>query len=161
MKRLILYILILVLSLTVPEYRTDVAKLIPVEVIFLYEEEGIVIETDTGNVGCGSTLGEAIDHMKETASGEIFLDTAEYLLVTDERLLNGVGEYLKGTVRVCMAEKGLDLEDAAGYLEVHKPSAKLRKSEMGPIEEILTEIDGQLQIKREKTEITVDKQNQL
>ena len=148
MKRLIGYILILLLSLTVPEYRTDVAKLIPVEVLYLYEEQGIVIETDTGNVGQGNTLEEAIDHMKETASGVIFLDTAEYLLVTDEGFLEGAGKYLKGTVRVCMAEKGLDLRDSAEYLEVHKPTAKLKKSGMGPIEEILTEVDGQFQIKR-------------
>ena len=146
MKRSLICIAVLVLSLLVPEYRTDVGKLIPVNLIYIYEEEGVVLETDTGNEGRGDTLEEAIRDLKETASGEIFLDTADYLLTESEDLALIMTEYLNGSVRVCITEESLDLEQAAEYLQVHRPKGKLKTAKEEGIREQLTETEGQMKI---------------
>jgi hypothetical protein len=42
------------------------------------------IETDTGNKGYGATVMQALRNMKETASGIIYLDTADYMILTSD-----------------------------------------------------------------------------
>lgn len=69
---------------------TDVAKLEPVELVRLRQTaSGIEVQTDTGSFGLGVTVTDAVENMKDTASGEIFLDTAEYVVLTglDEHIL--------------------------------------------------------------------------
>ncbi len=61
---------------------TDVAKMEPVEAVRLtLYPEGVVLQTDTGSSGVGKNLLEAVEDMRQTAEGVIFLETAEYLLL--------------------------------------------------------------------------------
>lgn len=134
MKRIIIYILVTVLALLVPENGTDVGKLQPVELVFLSIEDGqIVLETDTGGWGQSETLNGALENLKETTAGVIFLDTADYLLVTQnaEYLLGEMEGYVKPRIRVCRAEQGIDLVEAARYLGVHPPRMTLNTREVG------------------------------
>ena len=65
-----------------PHPARDVAKLEPIQTLYVYiNGTELSIETDTGAKGTGKTLTEAAADMKANASGEIFLDTAEFLLL--------------------------------------------------------------------------------
>ena len=139
------YIILLSLSLLVPVRRADVGKLRPVEVVAVCRnEEGYTIRTDTGDRGQGMDLKDALADLKESASGLIYLDTAEYLLletaVEDIESLCGL---LRPGVRVCAAEPGIDLEGSGQYLDVHRPAAFLEPQADYQKLEILWLKDGQ------------------
>ena len=124
MKRGIIYFVLMVAALVVPVRRVDVGKLIPVETLFLYAEgDRIVLETDTGQTGKGSTVQEAAVDLRKKAPGYLYLDTAEYLLMEPgmEGYLAQMNPYLKASTGVCTAAKGTDLSKAAEYLTVHQP----------------------------------------
>lgn len=130
MKRLLFYIAVLGAALLVPLRGTDVGKLQPVGLVQLYKEENMVfVVTDTGDSGCGSTVDEAFKNLEDTTSGVVFLDTADFLLVS-KNAIREIGElerYLKKSVRVCFAEADIDTTEAAEYLNVHRPSVQLRE----------------------------------
>lgn len=149
MKRITIYLIVLTLSLLVPEYGTDVGKLIPVEVVHLYmEEDQVILETDAGHWGKGETVDTAIRDLHESAPGEIFLDTAEYLLIEEQAAdqIGRIREHLKDEVRVCVAQKGIDLKLAAEYLDVHPPEMVLKVAGMGEITQKLEQNEGKLKI---------------
>lgn len=132
MKRILLYIIVIAAALIIPERGTDVGKLQPVELVFLYKDEGaIVLETDTGDMGRGSTVEEAYRDLENTTPGTLFLDTAQYLLIarSARTLAPQMTRYLKRNTRVCQAEYGTDLVLAAQYLDVHPPVSSLKSLE--------------------------------
>jgi len=71
---------------------TDVAKLRPVEVLWVQVVDGEVrLHTDMGDAGRGADVNAAIEDLKQRASGKVFLKTAEYVLLSEEALPeNGV-----------------------------------------------------------------------
>ena len=108
--------------------------MIPVEAVYLYKEGNqIGLRTDAGNYGMGTTIEEAVQNMHEGAPGYLFLDTADFLLVAEETTENlpGIKAYLKSGIYLCMAEKDIDMEKAAAYLSVHRPSVKLKEWNKG------------------------------
>ena len=124
MRRILLYIGLFAAAWMIPAERTDLGKLKPVETVCICEVDGLVtVKTDTEDEGSGETLEKAIQNMKETASGIIYLDTADYLLVEEgmEAQIPEIRGLLKDDVRICNAEKGMDVTQAASYLSVHKP----------------------------------------
>lgn len=152
----IFYIAALVAALLVPVERSDVGQLQPIEVVSLSAEGAqIIVRTDTGDEGKGVTVDEAIRNLKDTTAGIVYLDTAEYLLVY-ESAFNAVSEmrrHLKEKVMVCAAEGKMDLELAAGYLDVHSPQTILEQWSGDP-EEVLACSEDRfvLKNKREKDE---------
>lgn len=127
--KLLLYMVILAAVLLVPSRGTDVGKLIPVEVVAVSQSAGVVtVRTDTGDLGRGYTLQEAMDDMKASALGVIYLDTAEYLILEEgmEETLNTVERHLKGNVRLCSGAEEIPLDGIADFLSVHKPEPQLR-----------------------------------
>lgn len=107
----------------------DVAKLQPVEVIRLSGTEGwITVETDTGGLGRGSTLGAAFEDMEKTAEGRIFLETSDYLLVAPEAvtLLEDTAKYLRPGCALCLEIGRGDLKETAAFLAAHRPHMTLR-----------------------------------
>lgn len=106
----------------------DVARLQPVEVIQVHAfKSGIQVLTDTGDFGVGATLEEAFADLKKVSPGKIFLETAEYVLVTPgaEELLLELSEYLRAGCGVCQAEGEVDLREVARYFTVHPPKVTL------------------------------------
>ena len=97
----------------------------------------------------GAYLKEAIRDMEKTAAGIVFLDTADYLLVTESAMeeVESIKEHLKPSVRVCIQHVEMNLKDAAAYLSVHRPEHQLRSCQDPQSLQILTEESGKVILK--------------
>ena len=126
------YMLLTVLAVSAFGGRTgagvDVAKLHPVELVsVICTEQRVRIQTDTGDWGEGVNLQAAIQDLHRTASAEVFLETAEYLLIDEdgEALLPELMDYLRPSCGVCILQGDPELEDVAAYLKIHRPTTTL------------------------------------
>ena len=129
MKRLLIY-LIIVLAASVSFRGPDIAKLAPVEVVWISESDGeVYLETDTGESGKGNSVQSAYNNMKASAHGSIFLETADYLIVQngDEHLIVETYDILRPSCVVCTAQRIPDMESVASFLSAHKPNLVLRQ----------------------------------
>ena len=130
---------------------TDIGQLRPVELVQLYAKGSLLfLETDTGDVGWGVTVEEAVKKLKETTPGEIYLDTADYLLLEEglaEYILPLRG-YLKRGTKVAYGPKGLDLEETAAYLRIHRPSGRIGSTNNPP--ESIEKAGGKIILKKVK-----------
>lgn len=127
--RAILYIIILALLLFAPVESLDVAKLEPVQTVALYTDgSAIVLKTDTDNKGRGVTVDGAYADLEEKTPGVIYLDTAEYLLVTHDAAIHVdvLRKYLHSSVEICFWDGEGSITDAAQYLSVREDLPKLR-----------------------------------
>ena len=118
-------VLVLILS---PFRGTDIGKLRPAQWVYLSRQEDTVcLETDTGDRGEGTDVLSALEDLRRTAPGELFLETADYALVSREALrdLPQLRNVLRSGVEVCLAEREPD-ENTAAYLQTHSPSLTLR-----------------------------------
>ena len=137
MKRLKWYLagLLLIAALSrSPFAGTDVAKLQPVELIRVTKlGENVLVETDTGDTGFGSGLKQAFEDLKQTTAGEVFLETAEHVLLSGQarELLEELAELLRPGCSVCIQQGEAELEAAAEFLDVHKPEFTLRAHRAG------------------------------
>lgn len=121
MKR-ILYVIIIGLSFLAPLERADIAKLEPVEAVGLLKTDGqISIITDTGAQGTGRNAEEALHDLILNTAGIIYLDTAEYLLVSESAVgeIELIRDDLKGSVKLCRWDGNGELKDAVKYFSVH------------------------------------------
>lgn len=110
-----------------PHPARDVARLEPVQAVYIYQKNGtLCIETDTGAAGSGNSLTEAAEDLKASASGEIFLDTAEFLLIDPEVTITAdFHTLLRPTCGVTFTTAPPDLQATADYLTIHQPSVTL------------------------------------
>lgn len=123
MIRILLYIMILASLLYAPVKRADVGKLQPVEVVLLDKSGDIItVTTDTDDSGAGKTTAEALDDLKRTSERIVYLDTAQYLLVTQSAVqeLSAACVYLDPDTKLCMVSGDPDLKALARYLQVHR-----------------------------------------
>lgn len=134
MKRIILYTAVLGLMLAAPAEQMNVGKLIPVQAISIYkQDEQYVIETDTQNKGVGNTPEQALQNMKETASGIIYLDTAQYLLFSEDaqHAVDSLREKLKGSVKLSAITAPVNMENVSQFLDAHDKLPKLKHWKAG------------------------------
>lgn len=127
--RRVLYVIILALTCFAPVNRIDVAQLLPVESVAVYIDGiYIVLETDTENIGRGITIREALADLKENTAAVVYLDTAEYLLITEDALptLNELGDVLKPSVKVSCCDAKGRVKAVTEYLRVHPQYRTLR-----------------------------------
>lgn len=110
-----------------PHPSRDISKLEPVQAVYLYREaEELHIETDTGDHGSGKNLTEATENMKANSDGEIFLETAEFLILSpDIPITEEFYEHLRPDCKVCITWQTPDLPAAAQYLSLHTPKTTL------------------------------------
>ena len=128
--RWIIYIAALALTLMAPVKRTDVGMLQPVEVISLQRRgEELLLTTDTQDRGMGKNLEKAVENLKETTAGAVCLDTAEYLLVSEDAIstLDKLSEFLKPSVKVSLIDARGKVKEASEYLRVHPDYEPLKK----------------------------------
>ena len=156
MKRIVLYVLILGTAVLVPKERVDVGKLRPIEVIMICkEDEKIMLVTDTEDVGYGETVEEAFQNMQDTSYGVIYLDTAEYLLITPGTVtqIEYLRTKLKGTTRICQVTEGITTEGVGEYLSAHNELPQLRHWKNNENLPVLRQKNGRLFISKfiEKT----------
>ena len=134
MKRIVIYIATLGLLTLAPVQDADIGNLRPVEVVMVCQQDDTVaLSTDTGDVGQGTDVPAALEELKATTPGTIYLDTAKYLLVAEgaETAAQQLKSVLKRSCRVCMADREVNLETAAKYLSVHGDLPRLKEWEMG------------------------------
>lgn len=150
MKKITLYILLLAAAVLAPLQGMDVGKLQPVGLVQLYKEgKTVVIVTDTGDSGRGDTVEAAFKNLEDTTPGVIFLDTADYLLISKDAVgeVENLSSWLKTSVRVCYAEKDIGTTEAMEYLVVHHPQVRLKARESLADAETLTKDNERLILK--------------
>ena len=134
MKRILLYIVLLTLTILVPVERADVGKLRPIETVAVCKEnDQIILQTDTEDIGIGTSVVEALQNMKDTASGIIYLDTARYLLIGEgaENAAEELRQVLKDRVGLCLVSGAVKPLDATKYLRVHGNLPQMRSWKPG------------------------------
>ena len=112
-----------------PHPARDIAKLEPVQLVYIYKEAGsLCIETDTDHRGTGRDLSEAAADLRSKADGEIFLETAEFLLLDpDVTVAADFFTLLRPGAGVVYTGERPDLTAAAEYLSIHPPEHTLRE----------------------------------
>ena len=128
--RVLLYIVILALLFMAPVERLDVAKLQPVQTVAVCINDGqVVLQTDTKDKGQAEKLQAAIDDLEENTPGVIYLDTAEYLLITEEAVtyMQELGNYLHPSVKVSLWDGKGSVEEAAKFLGVRRDLPTLKQ----------------------------------
>lgn len=138
------------LAVLLPSQGTDVGKLKPAELLYAQKEGAeYIIQTDTGDEGRGDSVESALMDLKETADGAVFLETVEYLLLTEETrdAMRDFAQYLRPTVQPCVLYGEADLRSTAKYLSAHQPKSLLRKQTTA----ILTAERGRYHLNAEST----------
>lgn len=124
MKRWLFFLFLSVLLWrAAPSSGADVGKLLPVELLLIYEEnETVVIETDNALSGYGADWEAALADLHKSAPGTVFMDTADTLLLTEETavLVPQLSEVLRPSCNVCLLSGEADLKAAAAYLRAHR-----------------------------------------
>lgn len=149
MKRIFAYIAALALLMLSPVEEADIGKLHPVEVVMIYQDgNDIIMKTDTGDWGRGVDSLKALENLKATTSGTVYLDTADYLLIGDgaEDVVDQLRPVLKKKIRVCKAEKDVDLVEATAFLGVHGVLPQLKQWETGEDLPKLTVVEKRLKM---------------
>lgn len=122
--------LIAVVLARVEHTGTPINQLEPVETVLLTQNNGsIIIETDTGAKGIGNNLDKAIENLQSCTSAQIFLDTAQYLLVSSrtQSMLPQMRAYIRPAARVCIIRGDAELSEVTEYLRTHPPRTQLRE----------------------------------
>ena len=128
MRKLICALIITSLCFA-PLRRADIAKLSPVQAVAMYmEDNNVVLETDTGDLGRGENVLKALENLKEKTAAVVYLDTAEFLLVAENAIseMGELAQHIKDSVKVCVCEAAGRVKEAAQYLDVHGNLPKLR-----------------------------------
>ncbi len=137
MKRwMVLFGVVIALGLAMKTKHTgqDVAALQPVELLYVQQMWGeYVVTTDTGQQGRGRTAAQAIQNLKETTSGEIFLGTAEHLLlsVNSRDAVSRFARYLRPDCSVTLVLGEPEPAQAAAFLDTHHPGLTLNDYRAG------------------------------
>lgn len=129
-----------------PFFGTDVGKLHPVEVLVVTAKgDGITVETDTGLHGAGITVEAAIENLRLTSAGEIFLDTANYLLLSGEsvHLLNGFSGFLRPACQVYVYSGDGKWDNVAKYLESHPSNVTILGYKQGKTDVAKLSVHGE------------------
>ena len=107
----------------------DVAQLEPVQTVYLGMRDGyICLQTDTGAWGVGDDVESTLKNTHQTTAAFVFLDTADYLLITPEltHLLPSLQDLLRPSCRICLTADEPNLVYASTYLTIHKPAVTLK-----------------------------------
>ena len=127
--RKILYAAILVSLFFAPLENLDIAELLPVESVAIYtESDQVVLQTNTENTGRGVTVSSALENLKAVTPAVVYLDTAKYLLVSEDATayVDDLRQYLKSSVEVAVCDAKNMVKDAARYFGTHGGTVELR-----------------------------------
>ena len=130
MKRIILYCILLAIALAVPIKKIDISDLEPIQVVRMDKQDNnIILQTDTGDQGLGENVQQALENLKQNSAGIIYLDTAEFLAVTEnaKEYIGSMKAYLKGKVLVCQWDGEGELSAVGKYMKAHKIGVRLKQ----------------------------------
>ena len=107
---------------------TRIDRMEAVETVLIRQTEtGIAVETDTGAQGYGENLTQAIENLHSSSSAIVFLETANYLLLSagTEELVPQLDMFLRPNTLVCKMAAQTDLLEVTDYLKIHPPGIRL------------------------------------
>ena len=115
-----------------PFKRSDVARLAPVEALVVSVEQGRVVLDGGDCQGRGASWEEAWQDLQRGAEGQVFLGTAEQIVLTGsavELLPQAVNSgALRPAAQVCVCPgPAPDPKQAAAYLSAHKTGVTLQR----------------------------------
>ena len=128
--RRILYSMISAALFFAPVERMDVAKLLPIQAVAVYMDgDFVVLETDTENIGRGTDVAHALEDLKKNTPAVVYLDTAEFLLVSPGATdcVVELKHYLKPSVKVYVCDGAGRVKEKAKYVDIHGNFTKLRQ----------------------------------
>ena len=147
MKR---WLFLMLVAVILPSGGTDIGKLQPVQVVCVMRENGmVVISTDTGDRGVGRDLQSAIVDMDACAIGEIFLETADHLLLGQECLpmVEQMAQILRPSCTISLVAGAPNLEAVGAFLTFHGPGITLMEYRAGRRElQTLITADGRMHL---------------
>ena len=110
------------------EAGTRLERLKPVELLYLTGQGNVLtLRTDTGDLGRGQTLSQAIEDLTVSSTGHVFLETTEKIIVTEKTLwtLPELQQIVRPATQVCLGAGRIDPKQAAEYLSAHAPEMTL------------------------------------
>ena len=111
---------------------TDIGNLEPVAVVqVIGAPNGVLLRTDTGAEGRGRNFAEAVRTLRSSAPKEVFLDTADFVLLWGNPDRGPILELFRPACGVCLAGPETNLEEAAAYLTQHPPGRTLAELRAG------------------------------
>ena len=105
---------------------TDIAELHPVEVLIVSRNgNDLILETDSGMHGTGKGVQEALLDLKNSTSGNIFLDTVNYLLVAPDCVdkIASLWDYIRPACQVYSFKGEGEYSKIGKYLKTHPSEA--------------------------------------
>ncbi len=129
MKKVILLVAVIVIvTITglLPFAGTDIAKLHPIEVLAVSRAGGILrLQTDSGMLGSGENIEEALQNLRLSSAGNIFLDTANYLLIAPDctEEIVTLWNYIRPACQVYYFKGDGKYKEIGNYLESHPSRA--------------------------------------
>lgn len=132
MKKWLIMVLVLLIFAVLPTSGTELGELHPVSLLMIQTQgKQIQLYTDTLDRGNGETLDAALKNLEDTTPGHLFLDTVEYLILTEQTryLIPQLKQLLRPGVVVCMGEGELDVQALPEYLKTHTPQTSLRDAD--------------------------------
>lgn len=132
MKKWLIMFLALLAFAVLPTSGTELGELHPVSLLMVRSRgKQIQLYTDTLDRGEGETLDAALKNLEDTTPGHLFLDTVEYLILTERTkyLIPQLKQLLRPGVAVCIGEEELDVQALPEYLKTHAPQTSLRDAD--------------------------------
>lgn len=113
--------LVLTLLFGLPFRTVDTQRLLPLLTIQVAREDGTVRLRSEAGEGVGADWDAAVADLRAQASGEVFFDTAEHIVVCDRDLLPQIlrSGVLRPAAQVYFADAFRDVEGLEAYLSAH------------------------------------------
>lgn len=135
MRKYLYYGVLLILTLLLPAQQVRLGRLAPAQVLTVRMENGAyVLETDLKDRGRGKTISQAAMNLRANASGEVLLETVDYLLWSEECLgtLPWFAECLRPGTRIDRITAVPEGADPGQYLKTHLPPYTLQDYRKDP-----------------------------
>ncbi len=122
---------VLCLCLFAAAPKTDLGSLKPVRLVQVTTGGPMLhLRTDTGLYGEGVDFGAALKDLYRTSPGQVYLETADFLLVTPVtvKVLPELKQVLRPGTEVALISSLVEGEKAAEFLSAHPGGVPLRKA---------------------------------
>ena len=112
----------------------DAAALVPVQALVIDAKDGTVFVTaDTGDVGWGGNLEEALSDLQSGCAGALFTQTAEHVIVTSRAWYLApqvcVSRQLRPAAKLYRAMEAVEApEEALRFLQAHPGNLTLQRT---------------------------------